>query len=122
MEDAKGVILVAEDNESNFDLLNVILRKEYCLVRAENGEEAVRLYKECKPDLILMDIKMPGMDGWEATRLIREISADIIIFAVSAYSYESDRIKSLEAVCNEFITKPIDIHLLKTLIKKYVFK
>ena len=119
MEDAKGVILVAEDNESNFDLLNVILRKEYCLVRAENGEEAVRLYKECKPDLILMDIKMPGMDGWEATRLIREISAAIIIVA---YSYESDRIKSLEAGCNEFITKPIDIHLLKTLIKKYVFK
>lgn len=62
------------------------------------------------------------MDGWEATRLIREISADIIIVAVSAYSYESDRIKSLEAGCNEFITKPIDIHLLKTLIKKYVFK
>ena len=60
MEDAKGVILVAEDNESNFDLLNVILRKEYCLVRAENGEEAVRLYKECKPDLILMDIKCRG--------------------------------------------------------------
>ena len=69
-----------------------------------------------------MDIKMPGMDGWEATRLIREISADIIIVAVSAYSYESDRIKSLEAGCNEFITKPIDIHLLKTLIKQYVFK
>lgn len=84
-------------------------------------EEAVRLYKECKPDLILMDIKMPGMDGWEATRLIREISADIIIVAVSAYSYESDRIKSLEAGCNEFITKPIDIHLLKTLNKKICF-
>lgn len=122
MKDTKGVVLVAEDNESNFDLLNVILRKDYCLWRAENGEEAVQLYKEHKPDLILMDIKMPVMDGWEAIRIIREISAEVPIFAVSAYSYESDRIKSIEAGCNEFITKPIDLYLLKTLVKKYVFK
>lgn len=122
MEEERGVILVAEDNESNFDLLNVVLRKDYLLIRAENGEEAIQLYQTCKPDLILMDIKMPVMDGWEAIRVIREISADIPIFAVSAYSYQSDRVKALQLGCNEFITKPIDLHLLKTLIKKYVFE
>lgn len=95
----KATILIAEDTDSNFDLLNAILGRKYRLVRARDGMEAVTMYDEVNPDLILMDIKMPNLDGLEATRIIRQLSAEVPIIAQSAYAYEHDRNAAEEAGC-----------------------
>lgn len=100
----KATILIAEDTDSNFDLLNAILGRKYRLVRAKDGMEAVTMYDEVNPDLILMDIKMPNLDGLEATRIIRQLSAEVPIIAQSAYAYEHDRNAAEEAGCNDFIS------------------
>src|SRR5665647_2159287 len=80
-------ILVAEDIDSNFALVNILLRKDFNIVRAYNGVEAVRLYQEIHPSLILMDIQMPEMNGLEATRLIRQLDATIPIVALTAFAF-----------------------------------
>jgi signal transduction histidine kinase/CheY-like chemotaxis protein len=113
-------ILVAEDMDSNFDLLEAILGKKHRLVRAHDGMEAVTMYDEVKPDLILMDIKMPNLDGLEATKIIRELSATVPIIAQSAFAYEQDRKAAQEAGCNDFIAKPIAHDKLKAVIKKWL--
>lgn len=116
----KATILIAEDTDSNFDLLNAILGRKYRLVRAKDGMEAVTMYDEVNPDLILMDIKMPNLDGLEATRIIRQLSAEVPIIAQSAYAYEHDRNAAEEAGCNDFISKPIAQEKLKEKIKKWL--
>lgn len=116
----KATILIAEDTDSNFDLLNAILGRKYRLVRAKDGMEAVTMYDEVNPDLILMDIKMPNLDGLEATRIIRQLSAKVPIIAQSAYAYEHDRNAAEEAGCNDFISKPIAQEKLKEKIKKWL--
>lgn len=116
----KATILIAEDTDSNFDLLNAILGRKYHLVRAKDGMEAVTMYDEVNPDLILMDIKMPNLDGLEATRIIRQLSAEVPIIAQSAYAYEHDRNAAEEAGCNDFISKPIAQEKLKEKIKKWL--
>ena len=113
-------ILIAEDTDSNYDLLNAILGKQYRLVRANDGMEAVLLYDEVKPDLILMDIKMPNLDGLEATKIIRELSATVPIIAQSAFAYEHDVKAAMEAGCNDFIAKPIAQSKLKEVINKWL--
>lgn len=116
----KATILIAEDTDSNFDLLNAILGRKYHLVRARDGMEAVTMYNEVNPDLILMDIKMPNLDGLEATRIIRQLSAEVPIIAQSAYAYEHDRNAAEEAGCNDFISKPIAQEKLEEKIKKWL--
>ena len=120
VETEKATILIAEDTDSNFDLLNAILGRKYRLVRAKDGMEAVTMYDEVNPDLILMDIKMPNLDGLEATRIIRQLSAEVPIIAQSAYAYERDRNAAEEAGCNDFISKPIAQEKLKEKIKKWL--
>ena len=93
-------ILVAEDNDSNYILMNYILKKHYEYFRARNGQEAVELAETEKPDLILMDLKMPVMDGLEATRLP--------IVALTANAFDSDRHAALEAGCDDFLSKPVN--------------
>lgn len=124
-EDAKApkqevTILVAEDYQSNYDLIAAMIGKIYRLVHAQDGMEAIQMYDQYKPDLILMDIKMPNIDGLDATRTIREMSPEIPIIAVSAYAYEKDKAAAIESGCNEFLTKPIAADLLKTTINKYL--
>ena len=85
------VVLVAEDTDSNFLLVSLILKKGYEVLRAHNGAEAVRMCREFAPDVVLMDMKMPVMDGLEATRQIREAGSSVPIIAVTAYAYDSDR-------------------------------
>ena len=113
-------ILVAEDYQSNYDLIEAMLGKMYKLVHAHDGMEAIIFYEQYKPDLILMDIKMPNINGLDATRAIREMSADVPVIAVSAYAYEKDKIAAIESGCNEFLTKPVSADLLKMTINKYL--
>lgn len=113
-------ILVAEDYQNNYDLIAAMIGKLYKLVHAHDGMEAIQLYDQYKPDLILMDIKMPNIDGLDATRTIREMSKDIPIIAVSAYAYDKDKAAAIESGCNEFLTKPIAADLLKMTINKYL--
>ncbi|MPM62320.1 Aerobic respiration control sensor protein ArcB [bioreactor metagenome] len=113
-------ILIAEDIETNYHLLKVILSKKYNLLRAVNGSEAVNLFIEHKPDLILMDIKMPIMNGLDATREIRKISNDVVIIAQTANAFESDVELAKDAGCNDFITKPIRHKDLLAIIEKHL--
>lgn len=113
-------ILVVEDTDSNFLLLSIILRKEYEVFRAFNGAEAVDMCREKQPDLILMDIKMPVMDGLEATRLIRTFNEDIIIIALTANAYDSDREKAYLAGCNNYMSKPVMAAKLREMISSYL--
>ena len=113
-------ILVAEDYQSNYDLIEAMIGKIYKLVHAHDGMEAIIFYEQYKPDLILMDIKMPNINGLDATRAIREMSADVPVIAVSAYAYEKDKIAAIESGCNEFLTKPVSADLLKMTINKYL--
>lgn len=113
-------ILVAEDTESNFLLLSIILRKEYKVFRARNGQEAVEIYAAEHPDLILMDIKMPLMDGLTATGIIRKNNKTVPIIALTANAYDSDRDKAFEAGCDNYMAKPILAGLLIEMIKKYL--
>ena len=100
-------ILVAEDNESNFILRTYILKGKYEIVRAKNGQEAVDKVATGGIDLILMDIKMPLMDGLQATKTIRETNPELPIVALTANAFDSDRQLALEAGCNDFLSKPV---------------
>ncbi|MEG0795172.1 MAG: response regulator [Odoribacter sp.] len=124
MEDNSGrlqkTILVAEDVESNFLLLKALLGKTYTMLHALNGQEAIDLFQSEKPDLILMDVKMPFMDGLEATRQIRQLSLTIPIIALTAFAFDQDRIRTLAAGCNDFLTKPLVPKILKEMIEKYI--
>ncbi|MGL5937275.1 MAG: response regulator [Phocaeicola sp.] len=113
-------ILIAEDTESNFLLLSIILGKEYLITRAFNGKEAVELYQKEKPDLILMDIKMPLMNGLDATLAIRELDKEVIIVALTANAYDSDREKAYESGCNNYMSKPIMTAKLREMVKGYL--
>lgn len=113
-------LLVAEDNESNFLLVMAILKKEYRIIHAIDGLEALQKYRQYSPDAILMDLKMPNMDGLEATREIRKLNTCIPIIVVSAFAFASDKQEASEAGCTDYLTKPIDPHLLKETLKKYL--
>ncbi len=113
-------ILVAEDVESNFLLLKALLSKTYRLIHALNGQEAIEMFTQYAPDLILMDVKMPVMDGLEATRLIRQQSLTTPIIALTAFAFDQDRIRVMEAGCNDFLTKPLSPPLLKATLTKYI--
>lgn len=99
-------ILVAEDNDSNFSLVQHIL-KDYDLLRAVNGVEAVEEVRNRDFDLVLMDLKMPVMGGLEATRKIREFNNDIPIVALTANAFDADRASAIDAGCNAFLSKPV---------------
>lgn len=112
-------ILIAEDVDSNFILLKNIIGKDYSLIWAKDGYEAVEMYKRDQPDLILMDIKMPRMDGLEATRIIRTYSKEIPIIALTAYAFEADKERALEVGCNDFVTKPVSGEALEKALKRF---
>lgn len=112
-------ILIVEDNSSNYLLLASLLRKDYELQHAENGQEGVEIYQSWNPDLILMDIKMPVMDGLTATALIRKQDTKIPIIITTAFAFEQDKVNALQAGCNDFLPKPINSTQLKELMTKW---
>lgn len=113
VREEKPTILIAEDNESNYKLFESILKKEYRLIHAWNGEEAVALFREHHPHLILMDIKMPVMDGYEATAQIRKLSSEIPIIAVTAYAFAEDEQRISQSGFDGYTTKPVNAIILK---------
>lgn len=109
-------ILYAEDNDSNYILAKAMLKGVYDMYRAENGAEALDLYDEIKPDVILMDMKMPVMDGLEATKRFRENGVTVPIIALTAFAYDNDRNVALAAGCTDYITKPYRAEFLRKTI------
>ncbi|MBR2238142.1 MAG: response regulator [Prevotella sp.] len=118
----KRIILVAEDEESNFQLVQTVLKKRhhYVVIRAHNGIEAVTLNEEEKPDLILMDIRMPDMNGLDATRIIKEVSHETPVVAVSAYAFQENIREAKAAGCDDFLAKPFRPEDLLMIVEKYV--
>ena len=111
-------VLVVEDNDSNYMLMTYILKKHYESLRARNGKEAVEMAEKEHPDLILMDIMMPVMNGLDATKAIREKQPQLPIIALTANAFDCDREQALQAGCNEFMAKPVNGELcLKTIAK-----
>ena len=113
-------ILVAEDEDSNYELVKIVLQKRYRLLRAHNGIEAVTINEDEKPDLILMDIRMPEMNGLDATRIIKEIDHSTPVIALSAYAFEENIREAKEAGCDEFMAKPFRVENLIEMVKKYL--
>ncbi|WP_299313630.1 transporter substrate-binding domain-containing protein [uncultured Aquimarina sp.] len=120
----KHIILIAEDGETNFLFLKTILTKmneyDFTIYRAKNGQEAVTICQENNNiDLVLMDIKMPIMDGYDATSYIKKIRPNLPVIAQTAYSIEEDVQKALDAGCDDFVSKPVDRKVLKPMLNKY---
>ena len=115
-------ILVAEDNDSNYILMTYILRRDYQFKRAKNGQETVDMANEGGIDLILMDVKMPVMDGLQAKAIIKESHPDLPIIALTANAFDSDRQLALKAGCDDFLSKPVSSEKCLQTIAKYIGK
>lgn len=114
-------ILVTEDDQVNFSYIQIILRKSgHTLIHSITGTEAIALcHLHNDIDLILMDIKLPDMDGYEVTREIRKFNNETPIIALTAYAFEGDREKAIEAGCNDYLSKPVKSNTLLMTISKY---
>ena len=115
----RKTILVAEDIQSNYQLVSALLRKRFNLVHAANGQEAIEILHKRHIDLLLMDMKMPVMDGLTATAEIRKFNTELPIIALTAHVFENDRLTAMDAGCNEYLVKPIDRAKLMAVLKKY---
>lgn len=113
-------ILIVEDFDLNIDLLTQILEDDYNLIIAKDGAQGVAYTEQFKPDLILMDIAMPIMDGYEATRIIRKTFDTLPIIGLSSHAMQGDEDKAIKAGCTSYVTKPIDEDLLLRKISEYL--
>jgi two-component system cell cycle response regulator DivK len=108
-------ILLVEDNQMNRDMLSRRLRRKgFDVLLATDGDDGVSLARSQSPDVILMDMRLPTMDGWTATRMIKDDSdtRQIPIIALTAHAMQGDRDKALEAGCDEYETKPVNLERL----------
>ena len=108
-------LLLVEDNEMNRDMLSRrLMRKGYEVVLAEDAEQGLALARSARPELVLMDLSLPGIDGWEATRRLKAdpATAAIPVIALTAHAMASDRETALAAGCDDFDTKPIELERL----------
>ena len=119
---ARKKILVVDDTEFNRDLVVQLLEDDYDVIVAENGEEALQKTEAEIPQLILMDLGMPVMDGWEATRRIKANDAlkHIPVIAVTSHAMVGDEIEARKAGCDDYLPKPIDEDALLAKIKKFL--
>jgi two-component system cell cycle response regulator DivK len=124
-QDQTATVLLVEDTEDNRFMMRRLLEMSgYAVIEATNGEEAVRLAQSERPDLILMDLSLPVIDGLAATRAIRKLDGfkETPIVAVSAHDTSDFQSEALTAGCNSYITKPIDFSHLETLIARLLGK
>jgi CheY-like chemotaxis protein len=114
-------ILLVEDNEMNRDMLSRrLIRKGYEVVCAVDGQQGLDLARREQPALILMDMSLPVLDGWEATRQIKASSPHLPIIALTAHAMEGDERKAREAGCDDYDTKPIDLERLLGKIRRFL--
>jgi CheY-like chemotaxis protein len=117
------LILIVDDNPGNMKLVSYLLEKRgYDVLTATGADEAIQLLETRHPRLILMDLQMPGIDGFELTRRFKADpkTRDIVIVAVTAYAMKGDEQKALEAGCDGYVTKPIDTRTLPALIAAHL--
>ncbi|MGI8741788.1 MAG: response regulator [Bryobacteraceae bacterium] len=118
-------ILIVEDNEMNRDMLSRRLaRRGYDIILAENGEQGLEIAGTELPDLILMDMSLPVMNGWEATRRLKEsaTTAHIPVVALTAHALSTDRDKATEAGCDAYETKPVELPNLISTIERLLIQ
>jgi CheY-like chemotaxis protein len=121
MEWSNYSVLIAEDEEINYLYVSEILKSSGIkVIRALNGQEALDVYTQNPTDLILMDIKMPVMDGITATKKLRDMGVKVPIIALTAYAMNEDRTEAINAGCNEYLTKPFHKSNLLELVSYYL--
>lgn len=115
-------VLIVEDDETNIIYLQLVLKDlNIELLKAVNGQAAVETFEQNQDiELILMDIRLPGMDGYEATSMIRKMNKDVVIIAQTAYAFSSDKDKAIESGCNDYVSKPIRREELLKKISHYL--
>lgn len=116
-------ILIIEDNEQNRILVRMIIKSlNHEVIEAEDGEQGIQMAREQKPDLVLMDIQMPVMDGYAAIKILKNDpeTKDIKIIAVTSYAMRGDRDKAIAAGADDYMAKPIDVDELSEMISKYL--
>jgi two-component system cell cycle response regulator DivK len=113
-------VLIVEDVELNVDLLVQLLEDDYSLLVAQDGAQGVAMTEQHKPDLVLMDISLPVMDGYEATRSIRKTFPNLPVIGLSAHAMQGDAEKAIAAGCNDYLTKPVDEDLLFQKLEEYL--
>ena len=119
-QEALKTVLVVEDEESNYELIRIVLQKRYNLIHARNGIEAVTMNEEEHPDIILMDVRMPEMDGLDATRIIKEVNNKVPIIILSAYAFPENIREAKAAGCDEFMAKPFNVEDLIETITHFI--
>jgi CheY-like chemotaxis protein len=118
-------VMVVEDNEKNRKLMRVVLKaRGYNVIEAATGEEALIILRNQKPDIILMDIQLPGINGLKLVRQIKgdTLTKDIPIIAVTAYAMKGDEQKFIETGCDAYVSKPINTQELPLIVEKYIKK
>jgi CheY-like chemotaxis protein len=118
----RKTILVVDDTEFNRDLVVQLLQDDYEIIIAENGAQALQMTEAKRPDLVLMDLGMPVMDGWEATRRLKANNdlSHIPVIAVTSHAMVGDEIEARKAGCDDYLPKPIDEDLLIKKVKKHL--
>lgn len=120
---SKGRVLIVEDNMDTYELVRFILEKNgYVTFLAMNGRDGVNAASKQRPDLIIMDLQMPEMDGWTATRLIKgnTSTSKIPLIALTAHALPGDRQRAIDSGCDEYITKPMDLIELVETVDRWI--
>ena len=123
MADTKKTVLLVEDNEDNLVIYSTILRHAgFEVIEARDGQTGIETAKERHPGLILMDVSIPIIDGWEATRRLKAdpATADIPIIALTAHALASDQLKAAEAGCDGYIAKPAEPRVVAATVKQHL--
>ena len=125
MADASKTVLLVEDNEDNRTVYRTILEHfGYQVIEARNGEDGIRMARESHPDLILMDISIPIIDGWEATQVLKHDpeTSNIPIIALTAHALASDREKAMEVGCDGYLAKPCEPRAVVAEVQRFLGK